>query len=152
MSFTAKQQTFFIINFVLTFFRRKKWFLISAAAIILIISSLSYYFLVVSGHDQISEGIVGTHEERDLPDVVLNLISEPLIRVDKTGSPSAELAESWEVNSEANLYKVKLKPDLKWIDGQPVKASEIYISIPDVQINPIDDQTLEFKLAESFSP
>jgi len=152
MSFTAKQQTFFIINFVLTFFRRKKWFLISAAAIILIISSLSYYFLVVSGHDQISEGIVGTHEERDLPDVVLNLISEPLIRVDKTGSPSAKLAESWEVNSEATLYRVKLKPDLKWIDGQPVKASEIYISIPDVQINPIDDQTLEFKLAESFSP
>jgi len=142
----------FFLNFILTFLRRKKWLLISLLIIILIIGGTSYYFFNANYRDELSEGIVGTHEERDLPDVVLNLISKPLIKVDKTGSPSAELAESWESNKEANLYKVKLKPDLKWADGLPVKASEIYLSIPDVQITALDDSTLEFKLVDTFSP
>ncbi len=142
----------FLLNFILTFFRRKKWFLISLLAAILILGGGGYYIWNATYHDEITEGIVGTHEERDLPETVLNLISKPLIKVDKTGSPSAELAQSWEVNPEANLYKVKLKPDLKWSDGTPVKASQIYISIPDVEISSPDDSTLEFKLAETFSP
>ncbi len=142
----------FFLNFILTFLRRKKWLLTSLLIIILIIGGTSYYFFNANYRDELSEGIVGTHEERDLPDVVLNLISKPLIKVDKTGSPSAELAESWESNKEANLYKVKLKPDLKWADGLPVKASEIYLSIPDVQITALDDSTLEFKLVDTFSP
>lgn len=106
----------------------------------------------VNYRDEILEGLVGTHEERDLPDAVLNLLSKPLIRVDKTGSPSGELAQSWEVNPQASVYKVKLRSDLKWSDGSPVKASEIYITIPDVEIKALDEQTLEFKLAETFSP
>ena len=142
----------FILNFILTFFKRKKWLLISIFVLVLIIFGGGYYLYSVSYRDEVSEGIVGTHEERDLPDVVLNLISSPLIKLDKTGSPSGELASNWEVNPEANLYKVKLKPDLKWSDGQVVKASQIYISIPDVEVKAPDDSTLEFKLVDTFSP
>lgn len=142
----------FILNFIITFFRRKKWLLISIVAATVIISGGGYYLYSANNRDRVSEGIVGTHEERDLPDVVLNLISKPLIKVDKTGSPSAELAENWESNKEANLYKVKLKPGLTWSDGSPVKAAEIYISIPDVEIKALDDSTLEFKLVDTFSP
>lgn len=142
----------FLLNFILTFLKRKKRLITYVLVAVLIFGGGGGYLLSVNYRDEVSEGIVGTHEERDLPDQVLNLISSPLIKVDKSGSPSAHLAQSWESNSEANLYKVKLKPDLKWSDGIPVKASEIYISIPDVEITSPDDQTLEFKLAESFSP
>lgn len=141
----------FYLNFVLTFFKRKTKLVISIIIIVSIISGAG--FLVFNQkHEMLTEGMVGTHEERDLPDVVLNLISAPLITVDKSGSPSAQLAQDWEVNPEASIYKVKLRPDLYWSDGKKVIASDIYISIPDVQISPLDDSTLEFKLAESFSP
>ena len=142
----------FFLNFILTFLRRKKWLLISVLVTLFLVGGGGYYMLSANFRDGVSEGIVGTHEERDLPDVVLNLISSPLIKVNKSGSPSAELAQSWEANKEANLYKVKLKPDLTWSDGTPVKASQIYISIPDVEITPVDDSTLEFKLIDTFSP
>jgi len=142
----------FFLNFILTFFRRKKWLIFSVVALIFILGVGIYSLYTLTREQGVSEGLVGTHEERDLPDVVLNLLSKPLIKVDKTGSPSGELAENWEVNNEATLYKVKLKPGLKWSDGQDVKASQIYIAIPDVQISSPDDLTLEFKLAETFSP
>lgn len=142
----------FFLNFIITFFKRKKWLLVTLLIGLIIFSAAGYYLYRLNNRDHVIEGIVGTHEERDMPDNVLNLISKPLIKVDKSGSPSAELAESWESNPEANLYKVKLKPNLKWTDGTPVKASEIYISIPDVEITAPDDSTLEFKLAATFSP
>lgn len=142
----------FWINVILTFLRRKKWLFLSLLILAFLIGGAGYYFFKVHKSGQITQGLVGTHEERDLPEVVLNLISKPLIKVDKTGSPSAELAQNWEVNKEATIYKVKLKPNLVWSDGEPLKASQIHISIPDVEINAPDDWTLEFKLAETFSP
>lgn len=142
----------FWINFILTFIRRKKWLILSVLLTVFLILGGGFYLYNARNQNHVSEGLVGTHEERDLPDVVLNLISKPLIRVDKSGTPSAELAESWEVNEQANVYKVKLKPDLVWSDGKKLVASEVYLSIPDVEINAIDDSTLEFKLVETFSP
>lgn len=142
----------FWVDFILTFLKRKKWLILSVIAAAAILAGIFYFTVAVNKQGRLKEGLVGTHEERDLPVTVLNLISKPLIRVDKTGSPSAELAENWEVNKEANVYRVKIKPGLQWNDGKPLKASEIYLAIPDVEINAVDDQTLEFKLAETFSP
>lgn len=142
----------YILTFILTFLRRKKWLLISTSLVLLVVFLSAYYLFRLSYRNQVLEGVVGTHEERDLPETALNLISRPLIKVDKTGSPSAELAQSWEANPEATVYKVKLKTDLKWSDGTPLKASQIYLSIPDVEISAPDDLTLQFKLAETFSP
>lgn len=142
----------FWINFILTFIRRKKWLITSVLLSVFLFLGGGYYLYNSRNQNQVSEGLVGTHEERDLPDVVLNLVSKPLISVDKSGTPSAELAESWEVNAEANIYKFKLKPDLFWSDGKKVVASDVFLFIPDVQVNAIDDSTLEFKLVETFSP
>lgn len=142
----------FWIDYIVTFIKRKKWQILSFLLIILLVAGFFYYLINVRSQGKLSEGIVGTHEQRDLPDVVLNLLSEPLVKVDKSGSPSAELAQSWEVNPEATVYKIKIKPDLYWSDGKKVTAGDIYISIPDVTVNVLDEQTLEFKLAETFSP
>lgn len=142
----------FWINFLLTFVRRKKWLILSIFLCALLIFGSGFYLFNLRKQDRVTEGLVGTHEERDLPIVVLSLLSKSLIKVDKSGTPSAELAQSWEVNSAANVYKVKLKPDLTWTDGKKLIASDIYLSIPDVEIKALDDLTLEFKLAETFSP
>lgn len=143
----------FWINFIITFVKRKKWLILSVLLVFLLLSSVAgYYFSNLENLGKVTEGLVGTHEERDLPDVVLNLISKPLVKADKSGIPSAELAQGWEVNPQANIYTVKLKDNLYWSDGKKLIASDIYLSIPDVEIKALDDTTLEFKLAETFSP
>lgn len=142
----------FWIGYILTFLKRKKWPVLIVLAVVALIALAGYFYFRMDKQAKVKEGIVGTHEERDLPDVVLNLLSKPLVKIDKSGNPVPELAESWEVSEEGKVYKVKLKPDLTWSDGTQVKASEIYISIPDVQINAVDERTLEFKLVEAFSP
>lgn len=134
------------------FAKRKRWVILYIIFGICLIIGTGFYLSKVEKQGNVAEGLVGTHEERDLPDVVLNLISKPLIKVDKSGTPSAELALSWEVNPEANIYKVKLKPNLTWTDGKKLIAADIYLSIPDVEIKALDESTLEFKLAETFSP
>lgn len=142
----------FWIKVALTFFKRKKWLIIPVLIIALVLGLLSYFFFNITNRNKIVEGIVGTHEERDLPEVVLNLISKPLLKTDKTGKSNPELAESLNVNGEATLYTLKLKPNLFWADGKKVVASDIYINIADVEIKVIDERTLEFKLTEPFSP
>lgn len=142
----------FWINFILTFLKRKKWPILAGLSAIVLVVILGYFYTGIEKQAKIKEGIVGTHEERDLPDVVLNLLSKPLIKIDKSGNPVPELAQSWEISEEGKTYKIKLKPDLTWIDGKKIKASEIYISIADVEVKALDDETLEFKLAEAFSP
>src|SRR3989338_7449980 len=142
----------FWINFILTFFKRKKWLSLGVLLAVSILALSGYFYLKMDKQVKVKEGIVGTHEERDLPETVLNLISKPLIKIDKSGNPVPELIQSWEISNEGKVYSLKLKPDLSWSDGRKVKASEIYISIADVEITAPDDQTLEFKLAEAFSP
>ena len=108
--------------------------------------------LPIITRERVTQGLVGTHQEHDLPEHILNLVSQSLITIDNTGSPQPNLAQSWEINKEATLYTLKLKKDLKWSDGQALKASDLVLNIPDVQVNVIDDQTIEFKIVDSFSP
>lgn len=100
----------------------------------------------------ITEGIIGVYEEGSLPPTVTNLISRGLVKMDETGSPQPDLAESWEATGEAKEYKLKLKPGLNWSDNTPLKAPDIKIDIPDVTLEYPDDSTLLFKISDPFSP
>lgn len=102
--------------------------------------------------NSVSEGIVGTHTENDIPKVVKSLISQPLIKMDSQGNPAPNLVEKWDVNKEANLYIFKLKKDIFWTDGTKIKSSDIDIVIPDATTTYPDDETIEIKLADSYSP
>lgn len=122
------------------------------------------FFLMVAGviltrgwaqlHEDstISIGVVGFYNNRNLPPVVANLLSEPLIDVDGHGSPKANLAASWQVSTDSAHYVVSLRKGLYWGDGTPVKSSDIKINLPDVAVTYPDDSTIDFKLSDSFSP
>lgn len=101
---------------------------------------------------EFSEGIIGTYTQDNLPPLVTNLLTGSLIKMDETGTPQGDIAESWEVNPEATLYKLKLRKDIYWLDGTPIKASDIDMSMPGVAFSVLDDQTLQFKLPDSYSP
>ncbi|MBI3485727.1 ABC transporter substrate-binding protein [Candidatus Daviesbacteria bacterium] len=130
-------------------------FVLGAVAVVLVgiiifqqLSISSLNFLKPS----VSEGIVGTYTGDNLPVVVTSLLSDGLVKLDQKGLPQPNLVQGWEVNKEATSYTFKLKDNLHWIDGTPLKASDLTISIQDAEIQTPDDKTLTFKLADSFSP
>ncbi|KKS70790.1 hypothetical protein A3A14_03085 [Candidatus Daviesbacteria bacterium RIFCSPLOWO2_01_FULL_43_38] len=102
--------------------------------------------------ETVSEGIVGVYSHTNLPSSVANLISKPLVSIDKTGRPQPNLAEKWQVNNNATIYTFSLKKDLYWSDGSKAKSSDIKFNLPDVEVSYPNESTLEFKLADSFTP
>lgn len=98
------------------------------------------------------EGVIGTYREEDLPEVVTNLLSQSLVKVDKSGLPKPNLVSEWAVKEEGRVYVFKLKDNLNWLNGEKIKASQINIPLPEVEVSYPDDQTLQLKIADSFSP
>lgn len=122
--------------------------LVVLALIVLLFKTAPEFF----PKETISEGIVGVYTRNNLPLSVANLISKPLVSLDKTGRPKPELAEGWQVNNNATVYTFNLRKGLYWSDGSQVKSSDIKLNLPDVEVSYPNESTLEFKLADSFTP
>jgi peptide/nickel transport system substrate-binding protein len=140
------------LAYIFALIRRKKNFLIAILIVCLLIVGAGFYLSRELFKRTLTEGFIGTYQEKDLPDTITHLLSQPLVYLDKSGMPQTELAEKWEVNENATEYIFTLKPDLKWSDGMVVKSSEIEFSIPDVEVSYPDEQKVKFKIADSFSP
>lgn len=100
----------------------------------------------------VSEGMIGVFTVDNLPPSVTNLLSDPLVKLDGSGALRPDLASSWQVNNDATLYTFKLKSGISWNDGTAVKSSDIHFNLSDVDVNYPDEQTIVFKLADSFAP
>ncbi len=150
-NFFNKLRLLFLILFKLI---QKKIRILSTSLLILtllIFTTLKFEILNLN-QDYLSEGFIGTYQTGDLPDPVLKLLSSSLISVDPTGKPKPNLSSSWEVNSDATIFKFKLKDGLKWTDHSPVKTSDLEFNIPDVEVSFPDDKIVQFKLSSPFSP
>lgn len=100
----------------------------------------------------VSEGIVGAYNSSNLPSSVTSLLSESLFTLDKAGKPIANIVENESSNKENTVFTVTIKKDLVWNDGTKVKASDIKINLPDIEISYPDERTINFKLADTFAP
>lgn len=97
-------------------------------------------------------GFIGTYQEYDLPIEATRLLSTGLTKADQNGRTVANLASGWETNNDSSDFKFKLKDNLKWSDGSPIKSSDLEFSIPNTEVIYPDSQTIEFKLKEAYSP
>lgn len=97
-------------------------------------------------------GLVGKYTFANLPSEITHKISQGLTTINPDGSANPALASSWEVKDNGKRYLFTLKENLFWHDETPLIAADINYNFSDVYINPLDDQTLEFVLKESFSP
>lgn len=134
------------------FKKQQKKLLVLVLPLVLILGFLLWQSYSTPPKQKITEGIVGTYTQDNLPTIVTNLLTDSLIKMDETGTPKGDLAESWEVNPETTLYKIKLKKDIYWLDGTPLKATDLDLSMPGVEFSILDDQTIQFKLPDSYSP
>jgi peptide/nickel transport system substrate-binding protein len=83
------------------------------------------------------EGIAGTPQfinpllaqynqvDQDLSALIFN----GLTRIDGEGELTPDLAESWQVSEDQLIYVFKLKPDLRWQDGEPFTAEDVLFTI-----------------------
>jgi len=97
-------------------------------------------------------GMVGQYTLDKLPKKIQVQLSQGLVTVDSNCFISAGIAETWQVSPDNLVYTFKLRDDIFWQDGKKIKAGDINYSFKDVELKVIDDQTLEFKLNEPFSP
>lgn len=138
--------------YIFALVKRKKNFLIAVLLIFVLIIVASIFLSKELFKRTLTEGFIGTYQEKDLPETVTHLLSKSLVSLDKSGLPQKDLADGWEVNENATEYIFTLKPQLKWSDGVEVKSSDIGFSIPDVEISYPDESKIKFKIADSFSP
>lgn len=97
-------------------------------------------------------GLVGTYTPTTIPLKIQNLISLGLTAISENGEATPAAAFSWEEKEGGKIYTFFLKKDLFWHDGTKFKAADINYNLEDVEINVLDDFTLQFKLKEPFSP
>ena len=100
----------------------------------------------ISRSNVVTIGHVGTYTIENIPTEILGLATQSLIREDSLGKPIPSLASYWTVSDDGKTYVVFLKDNLKWHDSSPINAKDISIAISNVQINALNNKTIEFRL------
>lgn len=131
--------------------RRKEVLLIFPLILILAFLQLKFSFLTFN-EIGVSEGMIGTYLEDDLPPEVTRLLSQGLVESDSNGRLNPSLAAGWQVNNDATIFTFRLKENLTFANGESLKSSDISFNIPDVEVSYPDESAIEFKLKEPFSP
>ncbi len=99
---------------------------------------------------------------------VSRLVFSGLLKYDSQNKIVGDLAESWQIDKDGKQYKIILKPDLKWHDGQPLTASDVVFTFKTIQnpdaksplfsawkgvdITANDDRTVTFKIQSALAP
>lgn len=97
-------------------------------------------------------GIVGQFGSGQLPPYIIKFLGSGLITLDEKDQPQPGLAERWDISNDGKTYTFYLKPDLTWFTGEPVKATDIKISIPNIGIETVDPNVIRFQIPTTFSP
>lgn len=121
-----------------------------------------------------TEGILGSFTNANplyatgpVDSSVSRLVFLGLLKYDSNNQLVGDLAESWSADAKETTYTVKLKPNLKWQDGQPLTATDVAftyntIKNPDakspllsswqgITITATDDRTVTFGLPNILS-
>lgn len=103
-----------------------------------------------NGNERI--GMVGRFSPDNLPDHILNLVSEGLTRVNPNGTLRRGIASSWETNDKGKTWIFHLDGNKVWQDGKKILNSDLRFSFSDVAVERPDSKTIVFKLISPFAP
>lgn len=98
------------------------------------------------------------------------LLFSSLVRFDSKGLPQPDLAESWGISRNGEVYNFSLRQDATWHDGTPVTSQDVVFTIEllrseefparadlkafwqEIEIQTLDEHNLQFRLPEAFAP
>ncbi len=121
----------------------------------------------VAGNPQYINPILCQYNEvdRDLCALIFN----GLLKLDENGEWQPDLAESWEVGPNSDVYTFTLRSDIRWHDGLRITADDVIFTVqllqdPDLPVLPdlanlwrsviaakIDDRTVVFRLSQPYA-
>lgn len=88
----------------------------------------------------------------DIPQVIQEDLSFGLTSILPSGLATPAAISSYEISDSGDKYTINLKQDLFWHDGKPFTSEDINYNFADVEIKPISDYQVEFKLTEPYAP
>lgn len=120
----------------------------------LLVFLLINYFPLINSlffKKSIKIGYIGRFNFENLPTEILDEISNPLVTVNSKGEIIPILVKSWEISKDQKKYTFHLKPNLTWNDGKAFTAYDINFNLKGMQIKPVNNNTVEFTLAQPLS-
>lgn len=139
LTFIKKNAKLVIISFVITFF-----------IIILFINFFPFINVLFFKKKQ-TIGMVGQYTVNNLPNDILNLISNSLVTINEKGDLNPLLSSSWEITDNNKTYIFHLKPNLYWSDSTRFNAFDIDLQFEGIKTRVVDENTIEFKLNQPLS-
>ena len=106
----------------------------------------------------------------ELGSILVNKVIFPgLVRPDENLRPSPDLARSWTISSNGLVYTFKLRPNVKWHDGEAFSADDVKFTFdlakdpksgsrlssdfaPIDKVEVVDKLTVKFTLKSPFAP
>ena len=122
-----------------------------------------------------SEGLIGspnfinpTLATSDVDRDLVKLIFSGLVKFDGQGNIVADLASGYTIDAEQKVYTFELKDEIYWHDGEKILADDVIFTVnrikdPEfksplrssfngVQVDKLNDQTIQFTLEQPFAP
>lgn len=137
----------------------KKWgkyivlsFIVGLVGFFILKSSFPYIIAAFTGLSKETVGVVGAYTVEDLPPSVIHEVSRGLTQVDETGAVKPDLATSWEIKDNGKKYIFHLKKGLFFSDGTPFTAKNITTSFANVSVERPSQDTIVYKLKDSYAP
>ncbi len=143
----------YIFSLILAFFIRFKWVLLLGTVFgILFFLSLNIFGsnIALMGKERI--GIVGRYRLDNLPDLILDYVSQGLTSINENGEVTPAIATSWENKDGGKTWVFHLGDSKTWQDGKKILTNDIQINFSDVKVEKPDPKTIVFKLQTPFSP
>src|SRR3989344_3436038 len=120
-------------------------FLLSLIMIISLISFSPYIqTLFLTKKDII--GMIGEYDYNNLPEEIINKISNGLLFINEKGEYISAIASSWEVTNEGKEYRFHIRDGLIWSNGKKFTAEDINYNFMDIKTKVIDEKTIYFIL------
>lgn len=172
------------IRYLPRFLNRKEKNIITSLIALAMVISLSWLVIFIIVHHgtapknggEYSEAIIGQPKlinplyasVNDVDADLTALIYSGLFRRNEEGQLTEDLAASYDLSTDKKSYKINLKKDIKWSDGEPFTADDVLYtfdailnpevgspllaSFQGVEITKNDDFSINFTLKEPFAP
>ena len=137
----------------MAFLVRFKWiFLLGTIFGILFFLSLNVFgsSIFQKGRERI--GMVGRYRLDNLPNSILEYVSDGLTTINENGEIGPAISSSWENQDGGKTWIFHIADDTTWQDGKKIVSNDIQINFSDVTTEKPDPKTIVFKLQTPFSP
>lgn len=125
---------------------------IGGTAIFILLYFASGFLSFLPFKQKVSIGMVGSYSIETLPLEVLGKVSGGLTKVERDGEVSPSIASSWSIRDNGKTYVFNLRRDVYFADNTRLTSYLINYNFIDVAVERPDEDTIIFKLKDSYSP